>query len=478
MNKRTCLIVSAVIIGVVVIGCVGLFVVGIIGSSSPTFQATSTARAAMAAATEAAKPTLTPEPSDTPTPTNEQLKALAKNVPYDSLARNTEKYVGELVYYKGQVVQVMEMGGLKVVLRVNVTEQPFGLWDDTIWVNYEGPRVLEDDIVHIWGEVVGRRTYTAVLGNEITIPEITAVILELEGAQPPDAAGTGRPPVAMLSTDTPVPTLYLGDAVEKYGYALTAVSVQDPATPGMFYDPEPGARLVAVEVVLSNLSGEPLSVNPLQATLIDGEGFTYQTELGAVDDQIATLDLSPAEKVRGMIAFQIPEGAEPASIRYSVESFGDRFLEADLTPPPERHVAIAESPSQPPAGALPKLGDVVEQFGYSLSAITVEDPATPGMFYEAREGYKLVAVEIIVGNVSSDALSVNPLYAYLVDSDGFVYTVELGGRDGQIATTDLNAGEKVRGWVAFTIPENATPASIKYEVGVFSGRYLRTGLSE
>jgi hypothetical protein len=124
------------------------------------------------------------------------------------------------------------------------------------------------------------------------------------------------------------------------------------------------------------------------------------------------------------------------------------------------------------------LGDTVEQYGYSLSATAVEDPTTPGMFYKAKKGYKLVAVEIVVGNVSGETLSVSPLYTILVDSNGFVYELELVGRDGQLAAVHLNTGEKVKGWVAFEIPEDATPASIKYLVGTFSDKFLQVDLIE
>jgi hypothetical protein len=308
---------------------------------------------------------------------------------------------------------------------------------------------------------------TATSETQVTQPSANTV----EPAAPTE---TPVPP----ATDTPVPELYLGDAVSNYGYALTAFSVQDPATPGMLYKATSGKKLIAVEVIISNLSGDMISVNPLNTTLVDKEGFTYKTELGGVDDQISTLDLNPGEKVKGLIAFEVPDNAVAASIKYAIETFGSKFLQASLTPVPEGHVAVTELPSTP-GNPLPKLGDVVENFGYSLSAVTVEDPATPGMFYKPKQGYKLVAVEIIVGNVSgSEALNVNPLYAYLVDSNGFVYSAELGGRDGQIDTGELGTGEKAKGWVSFTIPENATPASIKYSTKPFVGNDLQTGVTK
>jgi hypothetical protein len=54
----------------------------------------------------------------------------------------------------------------------------------------------------------------------------------------------------------------------------------------------------------------------------------------------------------------------------------------------------------------------------------------------------------------------------------------LGGRDGQIDALDLNTGEKAQGWVSFKIPENATPAYLKYQLQFFTGDYMETGLSE
>jgi len=323
-----------------------------------------------------------------------------------------------------------------------------------------------------------------------TVPAVlqgSTAISEAQATQTP--ANTVDP---LVSTDTPVPTatpeptatstpapeLYLGDAVSNYGYAFTGISVQDPTTPGLLYTATAGEKLIAVQVIISNLSGDMLSVNPLSATLVDTEGFTYQTELGGVDDQIPTLDLNAGERVKGAIAFEIPDNASPASIKYAIETFGSRFLQASLIPAPDNHIAVSE-PASTPANPLPGLGEVVENFGYSLSATAVENPATPGILYTPRQGYKLVAIEIILGNASgSQSLSVNPLYAYLVDDDGFVYSTELGGRENQVATGQLSIGEKVRGWVAFEIPDNATPASIKYATELFSGNYLQAGLTQ
>jgi len=313
-------------------------------------------------------------------------------------------------------------------------------------------------------------------------PRVSTATLEPEGTQTPSEQATNTPEPTTepeVPTDTPeAQPLYLGDVVGEYGYLLCAITVEDPTTPGMFYEPKEGKKLVAAEVIVGNVSGETLSVNPLNATLLDSGGFTYQPELAGREGQIVTADLSPGEKARGWIAFEMPEGATAASIKYAVETFGSKVLQASLTPPPGGYVPNTEALSILPPSPEGGLGDVFEQYGYSLSSTAVEDPTTPGVFYEAKEGYKLVAVEIVVGNVSGETLSVNPLDAILVDSSGFVYQPELAGRDGQIATVDLNAGEKAKGWVAFSIPEDATPVSIKYVVEMFSDKFLQVGLTE
>jgi len=105
----------------------------------------------------------------------EDARSRASRLPtYDALARDTEEYMGDLVTFRGEVAQVSEVSDLTVILRINVTRGTY-FWTDAVWVNYTGPRVLEEDIVDVLAVVVGRRTYTAVLGNSVTIPELAGL---------------------------------------------------------------------------------------------------------------------------------------------------------------------------------------------------------------------------------------------------------------------------------------------------------------
>jgi hypothetical protein len=77
-------------------------------------------------------------------------------------------------------------------------------------------------------------------------------------------------------------------------------------------------------------------------------------------------------------------------------------------------------------------------------------------------------------------VQVNPLDALLVDSEGYVYGEQVGGRQGgELPPGSLNPGATVQGWVAFSIPESAVPASLVYLVSTPTGRvYLQTGVSQ
>lgn len=137
----------------------------------------------------------------TPVPTAlDGQKAQAVTIPYEDLFRYNEDHVGKVVRYVGEVIQVQENPCIlcdtpSYTLRIAVTEGGYGLWDDPIWVDYEGQdRFLEDDIVTVWGVVEGLQSYTAVLGNQVTIPHVRALDLQLgEVENPRPVAAPGAP---------------------------------------------------------------------------------------------------------------------------------------------------------------------------------------------------------------------------------------------------------------------------------------------
>ena len=58
-------------------------------------------------------------------------------------------------------------------------------YSDTIYVSYDRKsenedRILEDDIITIYGKLGGLETYTSILGADITLPQVFAEYIEIE----------------------------------------------------------------------------------------------------------------------------------------------------------------------------------------------------------------------------------------------------------------------------------------------------------
>lgn len=110
------------------------------------------------------------------------FKASCQNVPYEELARNGDNCIGTAITFRGQIIQVLEGDG-STTYRINVTPQDYGLWDDTMLVQYsikEGQsRFLEDDIVTVYGTCMGLYSYETVLGSTVTVPSALAEFMEL-----------------------------------------------------------------------------------------------------------------------------------------------------------------------------------------------------------------------------------------------------------------------------------------------------------
>ncbi len=103
---------------------------------------------------------------------------------YEEIARNPEKVKDNLAVVEGQVIQVVEDGNT-VRLRLNITPIGYGFYEDTIFVNYyredeNEDRILEDDIIKVYGRLNGLTSYTALFGQDVTLPEIIAKYVDIQ----------------------------------------------------------------------------------------------------------------------------------------------------------------------------------------------------------------------------------------------------------------------------------------------------------
>lgn len=104
------------------------------------------------------------------------------NYTYKEISRNPDNYKGAYAHFKGKIIQSIESGD-SYTFRVNITKNYYS-YIDTILVTYtkkesSESRLLEDDIVDIYGLLAGTHTYETVMGNEVTIPLLLAEYIEL-----------------------------------------------------------------------------------------------------------------------------------------------------------------------------------------------------------------------------------------------------------------------------------------------------------
>ena len=115
--------------------------------------------------------------------------AKSSKIDYKSLARNPNMYKGKDYTFTGEVIQVMEDKN-NLLLRVNVTAKRYEYlnetyYEDTILVKYKyssssESRILEDDIITLYGKSMGTYTYESVLGSPITVPYIDAMYIDIK----------------------------------------------------------------------------------------------------------------------------------------------------------------------------------------------------------------------------------------------------------------------------------------------------------
>lgn len=97
-------------------------------------------------------------------------------LPYDEMARNGNNHSGEKLQITGTVIQAMDDDEGGATLRVATQDG----YDDVYMVQvdsstWQSHRLLEDDVITIYGNVYGLYSYDSTLGGKITVPLLLAV---------------------------------------------------------------------------------------------------------------------------------------------------------------------------------------------------------------------------------------------------------------------------------------------------------------
>ena len=106
-----------------------------------------------------------------------EFKESCKKYSFEELARNPDKIEGTNVKITGEVIQALYESD-SVDLRINITKEGTytTYYTDTVYVVYypeDGEdKILEDDIITVYGTAQGDYSYTSTIGAKITLPLI------------------------------------------------------------------------------------------------------------------------------------------------------------------------------------------------------------------------------------------------------------------------------------------------------------------
>ncbi|MCM1219405.1 MAG: toxin regulator [Lachnospiraceae bacterium] len=102
----------------------------------------------------------------------EEAKGYETGITYDNIARTPNDFLGKKVKFTGKVVQLIE-GSNSIQIRLAINSN----YDQIVLCEYTPSivesRVLEDDIITIYGISVGTISYQSTIGGQITVPAIS-----------------------------------------------------------------------------------------------------------------------------------------------------------------------------------------------------------------------------------------------------------------------------------------------------------------
>jgi hypothetical protein len=289
--------------------------------------------------------------------------------------------------------------------------------------------------------------------------------------------GTAVLPAASASArQTPSPALddpflYVdAEGVERA--SITVSAVEDPFedfAPG--YEPEANARYVLLTVVFENVGPGPFETRPDQIALQDVAGFIWSSASIERGEDVTTpvlrsVEMAPGDRISGVVAFQIPDEAEPARVLYQPES--------------SRMLVLANVQAAPsPAPEVGTENAYVDAESGAEGVITVTEVADPfenvAEGYEAEAGSRYLLLTVAVENTGSTLLAFNPNHLLVRDGAGYLWATATVRRPEDVVVPDLQSqdlapGSRVTGVVGFQVPADAPVSEVLYQP--ISGRII------
>jgi len=284
------------------------------------------------------------------------------------------------------------------------------------------------------------------------------------------ACGGGEEPVRVGTVDTAgdgdtsqaasagQETYQVGDVISTGDMLVVLLGWSEPS-PNDFIQPEEGYRFIVVDVLVVNQGAQPRTLaSGLQMKLKDSTGQQYSEDLAASIAAAGTSpggEISPGERLRGQVAYQVREDAEGLVFVFDANlwSAGKIFIELGTEPvqlePPEH----LEGETAQTTFAV---GDGIAS-GEQLFVVNEARFSSGSEFNHPDDGMQYLIVDISVTNQSEHSLHFNSLLQLTVrDGSGQVYPVHLGASiaaGGDSPDGELVQGETVRGQIGFQVPD-------------------------
>ena len=150
-------------------------------------------------------------------------------------------------------------------------------------------------------------------------PTVDAVAATIEAG----AAVAVPPTAAVAPTDVPPPPTTptaggagVGEPREAGGVTLTVMAVSRATELSQFQTAEPGKEYVLAEVVLETTGRDTAPYNPFYFKVKDVDGYEYTVALNTGDNALKSGELAQGDKVRSVVAFEVPVGATGLILSY------------------------------------------------------------------------------------------------------------------------------------------------------------------
>jgi hypothetical protein len=268
----------------------------------------------------------------------------------------------------------------------------------------------------------------------------------------------GAAPAVLAQDEAAGPEL---PVVDDAGVTHGVLQVKELHDPFQDFDPArpaaAGQRYVGLIAVFTAADDQTFDTTPYSIIARDTNGYLYTPTYvprpaDVIVPDLQSQTLAPGNRISGFVGYTLPADAVLQDVLY--------------LPSTDRAIPLVEAATS----AGPPLGSPVPFTATdgSQATITIQlvDPAT-GVTNTPAEGMRFVGMTTAFENSGSTVYDANPGDLYLRTADGYLYYPTGAYREDVTTLPDLQAqilapGDRVSGWVGYTIPADATVVAVDY----------------